>query len=255
MRFTAFYFSDESSQTQAGRQARADDESGLGTQAPPCLNITLAHGMWRGKEGSPRLPVDHPEMLTISVAYPPFQVGRHDPRRLVELHAQRRDHHRSRQALRQRTEIARGEIARLERRATEIQDVVPGVCGRADEGLAEYEWEGAGAGGTAGRGEGAARGQSFLCSFFFFSFPFACFHGAETDVLLSLVHSSAEQLVNTSDERDATLAAFRASPQDERDVNPRQSRREWLTQLATGRSVLALALFVAVCAVSLRHFV
>ena len=32
--------------------------SGLETQAPPCLNITLARGMWRGKEGLPRLLVD-----------------------------------------------------------------------------------------------------------------------------------------------------------------------------------------------------
>lgn len=145
-------------------------ESGLGMQAPRCLNITLARGTWRGKRPSPprkRAQALRFHALNLPALSLPFQVSRHDPRRLVELHAQRRDHHRRRQALRQRTENPRGGIARLERRATEIQDLVPRVCGRTDEGLAEYEWQGAGAGGTAGGGEGAAGGQSLLRFLFY----------------------------------------------------------------------------------------
>jgi hypothetical protein len=163
------------------RQAGANMESGLGMQAPRCLNITLARGTWRGERPSPprkRAQALRFHALNLPALSLPFQVSRHDPRRLVELHAQRRDHHRSRQALRQRTEVARDEIARLERRATEIQDLVPRVCGRTDEGLAEYEWQGAGAGGTAEGGEGAARGQSFRWLFF----SFACYRGFKTNI-------------------------------------------------------------------------
>lgn len=72
---------------------------------------------------------------------------------------------------------------------------------------------------------------------------------------------SAEQLVNGSDEKEATTAApmdraaTGSSPKNAGDVAPRRSCREWLVQLTTGRGLLALAVFAAVCAVALRHLV
>lgn len=72
---------------------------------------------------------------------------------------------------------------------------------------------------------------------------------------------SAEQLVNRSDEKDASTASTRegaamgSSLQDERDVTPRRSCSERLAQLVTGRGLLALALFAAVSAVAFKPFV